>query len=112
MLIVNGVPNQQVYSGNSGYNPRTVIGQRADGVVIIICADGRQAGSLGATYKDMIDLLTAYGAVNACNMDGGSSSVMLYRDYNTGEVNMINSYSVLQSEPRRMPNFWMVKPLQ
>lgn len=112
VLIVNGVPNQQVYSGNSGYNPRTVIGQRADGVVIIICADGRQAGSLGATYKDMIDLLTAYGAVNACNMDGGSSSVMLYRDYNTGEVNMINSYSVLQSEPRRMPNFWMVKPLQ
>ena len=111
VLIVNGVANQQVYSGNSGYNPRTVIGQRADGVVIIICADGRQAGSLGATYKDMIDLLTAYGAVNACNMDGGSSSVMLYRDYNTGEVSMINSYSVLQSEPRRMPNFWMVKPL-
>ena len=37
---------------------------------------------------------------------------MLYRDYNTGEVSMINSYSVLQSEPRRMPNFWMVKPLQ
>lgn len=112
VLIVNGVPNQQVYSGNSGYNPRTVIGQRADGVVILICADGRQAGSLGATYKDMIDLLTAYGAVNACNMDGGSSSVMLYRDYTTGEVSMINSYSVLQSEPRRMPNFWMVSPKQ
>ena len=90
----------------------TSLGMGADGVVIIICADGRQAGSLGATYKDMIDLLTAYGAVNACNMDGGSSSVMLYRDYNTGEVSMINSYSVLQSEPRRMPNFWMVKPLQ
>lgn len=112
VLIVNGVPNQKVYSGNSGYNPRTVVGQRADGVVIFICADGRQAGSLGATYKDMIDLLISYGAVNACNMDGGSSSVMLYRDYTTGEVSMINSYSVLQSEPRRMPNFWMVKPLQ
>ena len=110
VLIVNGVPNQQVYSGNSGYNPRTVVGQRADGVIIFICADGRQAGSLGATYKDMIDLLTAYGAVNACNMDGGSSSVMLYRDYTTGQVSMINSYSVLQSEPRRMPNFWMVSP--
>ena len=112
VLIVNGVPNQKVYSGNSGYNPRTVVGQRADGVVIFVCADGRQAGSLGATYKDMIDILTAYGAVNACNMDGGSSSVMLYRDYTTGQVQMINSYSVLQSEPRRMPNFWMVKPKQ
>ena len=112
VLIVNGVPNQKVYSGNSGYNPRTVVGQRADGVVIFVCADGRQAGSLGATYKDMIDILVSYGAVNACNMDGGSSSIMLYRNYQTGEVEMVNSYSVLQSEPRRMPNFWMVKPLQ
>ena len=112
VLIVNGVPNQSVYSGNSGYNPRTVVGQRADGVVIFVCADGRQAGSLGATYKDMIDILISYGAVNACNMDGGSSSIMLYRNYQTGQVEMVNSYSVLQSEPRRMPNFWMVKPLQ
>lgn len=111
VLIVNGVPNQKVYSGNSGYNPRTVVGQRADGVIIFICADGRQAGSLGATYKDMIDLLTAYGAVNACNMDGGSSSVMLYRDPATNEVSIVNSYSVLQSQPRRMPNYWMVAAL-
>lgn len=116
ILIINGEINQQVYSGNSGLNPRTVVGQRADGAVIFICADGRQAGSMGATYKDMIDMLVAYGAVNAYNMDGGSSSIMLYRDVNglygeAGEVQMINSYSVLQSEPRRMPNFWMVKPL-
>ena len=112
VLIMNGEVNLEAYNDKSGMNPRTAIGQRSDGTVIIVCADGRQVGSLGATYKDMIDLLTAYGAVNACNMDGGSSSVMLYRDYNTGEVSMINSYSVLQSEPRRMPNFWMVKPLQ
>ena len=117
VLIINGVPNQEVYSGNSGYNPRTVVGQRADGVVIFVCADGRQAGSMGATYKDMIDILVEYGAVNACNMDGGSSSVMLYRDNlglygEPGQVQMINSYSVLQSQPRRMPNFWMVKPVE
>lgn len=116
ILIINGEINQQVYSGNSGYNPRTVIGQRADGAVIFICADGRQAGSLGATYKDMIDILVDYGAVNAYNMDGGSSSVMLYRDTygrfgEAGEIQMINSYSVLQSKPRRMPDFWMVRPM-
>lgn len=117
VLIKNGVPNQEVYSGESGWNPRTVVGQRADGAVIFVCADGRQAGSMGATYKDMIDILVEYGAVNACNMDGGSSSVMLYRDVNglygePGLVQMINSYSVLQSEPRRMPDFWMVRPLE
>ena len=114
VLIINGEVNQEVYSGNSGYNPRTAVGQRADGAVIFVCADGRQAGSIGATYKDIIDILQEYGAVNACNMDGGSSSIMYYRDTEgrygeAGLVQRINSYSVLQSEPRRMPDFWMVK---
>ena len=108
VLIINGEVNQGVYSGNSGYNPRTAIGQRQDGAVIFVCADGRQAGSIGATYKDIIDIMQEYGAYNACNMDGGSSTIMYYRD-TAGTVNRINSYSVLQSEPRRMPDFWMVK---
>ena len=112
VLIVNGVPNQAAYSSNSGYNPRTVIGQRADGVVLFVCADGRQAGSVGATFKDMIDILMEYGAVNACAMDGGSSSTMYYRNPSTGEVELVNNPCVLQNESRKMPNYWMVKPLQ
>ena len=117
VLIINGQVNQEVYSGNSGFNPRTCVGQRADGCVIFACADGRQAGSMGATYKYMIDILVEYGAVNACNMDGGSSTIMMYRDVNglygePGQVQVINSYSVLQSEPRRMPDFWMVRPME
>ena len=123
VLIMNGVVNQEAYNSASGYNPRTAIGQRADGVVIFLCIDGRQAGSIGASYKDVIDIMSEYGAVNACNMDGGSSSVMLYndvdgryadRDYHdidsSETVKMVNNYSVLQSKPRRMPNFWMVRP--
>ena len=115
VLIMNGAVNQEAYNANSGYNPRTAIGQRADGAVIFLCIDGRQASSLGATYRDVIDIMVEFGAVNACNMDGGSSTVMMYLDsqgrYGTaGEYVMINSYSLLQSEPRRMPNFWMVRP--
>lgn len=117
VLIMNGMVNQEAYNANSGYNPRTAIGQRADGAVIFLCIDGRQASSLGGTYRDIIDIMVEYGAVNACNMDGGSSSVMMYLDsrglYGTaGEYVMINSYSLLQSEPRRMPNFWMVRPAE
>ena len=102
------------YNKASGWNPRTAIGQRADGAVIFICIDGRQAGSIGGTYRDVIDLMIEYGAVNACNLDGGSSSVMLYRDMyglfgTAGEVIMKNNYSVMQSQPRRMPNYWMIK---
>ena len=115
VLIMDGQINQEAYNTNSGWNPRTAIGQRADGTVIFLCIDGRQAGSVGGTYKDVIDIMIEYGAVNACNMDGGSSSVMLYRDVDgrygePGTVQMINNYSLLQSQPRRMPNFWMVRP--
>ena len=123
-LIINGTINQVAYSSNSGFNPRTAIGQRADGAVIFVCIDGRQAGSLGGTYKDIIDIMVEFGAVNACNLDGGSSTVMVYEDQyghfandtdrqrfgDDGEYVLINNYSLLQEKPRRMPTFFMVKP--
>lgn len=121
VLIVNGVVNDAEFSGNSGYNPRTAIGQRADGVVLLVCVDGRQAGSLGATYGDLINIMVEYGAVNACNLDGGASSTMLYKDtegrYDGTEkarfgedIVMINNFAILQEQPRKMPTFFMVRP--
>ena len=110
VLVMNGQINEEAYGKNSGLNPRTCIGQRADGAVILLVIDGRQASSLGGTFADCIDIMVEYGAVNACNLDGGSSSVMLYRDPETGVVNMINNYSLLQKEPRRMPSYFMVAP--
>ena len=123
-LIINGTINQKAYSSNSGFNPRTAIGQRADGAVIFVCIDGRQAGSLGGSYKDIINIMVEYGAVNACNLDGGSSTVMVYEDQygrydsdtdrqrfgDNDEYVLINNYSLLQEQPRRMPTFFMVKP--
>ena len=114
VLLMDGEVNLEAYNNNSGFNPRTAIGQRADGAVIFVCIDGRQVASPGGTYADIINIVVEFGAVNACNMDGGSSSVMMYRDTlgklgTAGEVQMINNYSLLQSEPRRMPNFWMVR---
>lgn len=115
VLIMNGEINQEAYNSNSGWNPRTAIGQRKDGAVVFVCIDGRQAGSAGGTYKDVIDIMIEYGVVNACNMDGGSSSIMVYRDAyglfgEAGTVQVINSYSLLQERPRKMPTFWMVAP--
>ncbi len=120
VLIMNGAINNIEYSSNSGFNPRTAIGQRADGSIIFVCIDGRQVGSLGGTYSDLINIMVEYEAVNACNLDGGSSSVMLYRDtygkYGSdrkhwgNDIAMINNYSLLQQDPRRMPTFFMVRP--
>lgn len=77
-LLINGKARE--ISGNgSGANPRTAIGQTEDGTVLMLVTDGRGAsGHLGATAADLISIMQEYGAVNAANLDGGSSSAMYY----------------------------------
>lgn len=79
-LIINGEARELNGLG-SGANPRTAIGQKADGTVLMLVTDGRGAnGHLGATASDLIDVMKKYGAINAANIDGGSSSCMYYQD--------------------------------
>ena len=47
--------------------------------MLLLVIEGRQLTSLGATYQDLADIFQNYGAVNACNLDGGSSSLMWYQ---------------------------------
>lgn len=77
VLISNGEP-RSADSLPSGINPRTGIGQRSDGAVLLLVIEGRQVTSLGATYYDMVEVFQSFGAVNACNLDGGSSSMMWF----------------------------------
>ena len=80
-LIMDGEPcviGSSVTEG--GLNPRTAIGQRKDGAMLILVVNGRQANSLGASYDDLISVMLEYGAVNAANLDGGSSSYMVYEN--------------------------------
>jgi exopolysaccharide biosynthesis protein len=79
VLIANGEPCE---INISGVNPRTAIGQRSDGAILMLVIDGRQVISMGATMQDLVDIMMDYGAVNACNLDGGSSTLMWYQgDY-------------------------------
>ena len=100
-LIVNGEA-ASVKGQSSGLNPRTAIGQRSDGAVLMLVIDGRQASSLGATYADLITVMMEYGAVNAINLDGGSSSLMYYKgDYLNKGVTLTGS--------RNMPTAFIVR---
>lgn len=79
-LIINGEAREMSGSG-SGLNPRTAIGQRADGAVLMFVTDGRgKSGHLGASCADLISVMQEFEAVNAANLDGGSSSCMYYED--------------------------------
>lgn len=77
-LIINNEARDMKGQG-SGLNPRTAIGQRADGAVLLFVTDGRgKSGHLGASSGDLIAVMQQFGAVNAANLDGGSSSCMYY----------------------------------
>ena len=76
-LIMNGTPLEVTGMGG-GLNPRTAIGQRADGAVLLLVIDGRQTHSLGATMNDLINVMLDFGAVNAANLDGGGSTLLYY----------------------------------
>jgi len=100
-LISNGVPQRMLHSG---INPRTAIGQRADGAVLMLVVDGRQVDSLGATLGDLIEIFLDYGAVNAANLDGGSSTLMILN----GDILNV---SASISGPRPLPTAFLVRPL-
>lgn len=62
-----------------GIQPRTAIGQAKDGSFLMLIVDGRQVGySLGTTMEECANQLIKYGAYQAANLDGGSSSIMWY----------------------------------
>lgn len=98
-LIINGEVQRQNLGG--GVNPRTALGQRADGALLLLVLDGRSINTLGATMEDVVNIMLEYGAVNAGNLDGGSSSVMVY----DGEI--INHCASVTG-PRRIPTGFIV----
>lgn len=102
-LIVDGKKMITEGDGGWGVGPRTAIGQRKDGTVLFLVIDGRQPGySLGATLRDVQDVLYEKGAYIAANLDGGSSSTL----YLNGKV--VNKPADLLGE-RMIPTAFIVK---
>ena len=76
-LIVNGKASTIVGNGGWGTAPRTAIGQRRDGIVLFLVLDGRTVTKPGADMDDLITIMQNYGAYNAANLDGGTSTAMV-----------------------------------
>ena len=81
-LIVNGNPIKIIGTGGSGMNPRTVIAQRKDGIILFLVVNGYGQdlsfkGRGGVYLNDLLIILQRYGAYNAINMDGGSSTTLV-----------------------------------
>ena len=99
-VILNG-QKAKVKGRAGGYDPRTAIGQTADGTVLLLVIDGRQPGMEGGNMKTVMDIMWEYGAVNAANLDGGSSATMVLNN------EIINKPCSLYG-PRYLPDGWLV----
>lgn len=73
ILILNGQPNEALFDRDSGFAHRVAVGQSANGTMILvtICSAGDQ---IGATWQELINIMTEYGAVNACCLSSGIGS--------------------------------------
>ena len=76
-LIVNGVASTVSGNGGWGGGARTAIGQRKDGTILFLVVDSNTYRTTGAGMEDLVQIMQRYGAYNAANMDGGTSSVMV-----------------------------------
>lgn len=103
-LIING--KESVVNGNGGFGlaPRTAIGQKKDGTVLFLVINGRIPSSIGASMKDLIQIMKQNGAYNAANLDGGSSSVLVL------DSKVINRpVGGGKNGLRKLPVFWVLK---
>lgn len=103
-LIVNGKSSFIKGNGGWGIAPRTAIGQRKDGIVLMLVINGRIPSSIGADLVDLTEIMENYGAYNAANLDGGSSSELVIKQkiVNTPVAGGVDGL-------RDMPTFWIVK---
>lgn len=98
-VLVNGV---RTVINNTIAHPRTAVGIDADGrKLLILVVDGRSAVSRGYTMVELADMMTALGAENAINLDGGGSSTMYTRN-GTGGFGVVNEPS--DGTERLVPN--------
>jgi len=62
-----------------GRDPRTAVGQRADGTIVMLAVDGRRPGwSIGITNWDLAQTLVRYGCVTGFALDSGGSTTVAF----------------------------------
>jgi len=84
IIVRNGQPvfralEQFTSSQLSVRNPRTAVGQRADGRILLVAVDGRRPGySVGMTNFELAQTMVRLGAVTASALDAGGSTTMAF----------------------------------
>jgi len=75
-LVEGSRPSPTLERFASIRHPRTALGLRKDGALVILVADGRREHALGFTGPEMSEILLRERVVDAINLDGGGSTTL------------------------------------
>lgn len=93
-LVRNGRLDLEEIGTDPVRHPRTAVGIKADGTVILTVVDGRQPGySQGFDLYKLACYMQKLGAMDALNLDGGGSSTFAIRIPGTDDIRMVNRTS-------------------
>ncbi len=95
-------PSASEYQEGAERHPRTGVGIKADGTVLMVTVDGRRRASVGVNLKEMGQLFRSLGAKHAFNLDGGGSTVFARRMLDTGKFAVDNVPSDGRQRPTTM----------
>jgi hypothetical protein len=83
LLVADG---ENVAGSDPAIHPRTGIGIKKDGKLLLFTVDGREKDrSLGMTFHEMADAMIHFGAHDAISLDGGGSTTLVMDDPMTPE---------------------------
>lgn len=88
-LLKNGVKNldgKEHFSHYKYRHPRSMLGQKEDGTILMVVVDGRSNISKGVTANMQYEIMKELGCVNAINFDGGGSSTLTFNNKTVNNV--------------------------
>jgi len=88
-LMKDGKLSEMAYESSESKNPRCAVGMVEPGHYVTIMCEGRLKRSEGVTVSYLAKLMRAKGCVNAFNLDGGQTAVMIFMGK---QINQIGAY--------------------
>ena len=97
----------KVVTKDTNVHPRTCLGVKPDGTIVLFVLDGRRPGySMGLNLPDTAEFLRQQGCVSAVNLDGGGSSTIAVRKPGESELTIVNQPS--DGKERPDGNAWIL----
>ena len=94
MIVKNGKRTGPGKDPESNIAPKTAVGMKADGTVVVVCVDGRnQPISCNLSDYDLATIMMDLGCVNVLNLDGGGSTTYLAKYEGKAALELANKPS-------------------